>query len=245
MTALDALRSVFTAYGQVKGMGLFDVPDGQIAAPGWAGFQNVNFMVNALGELLLASALGAVIGFHPTTARTVDRLHEADMPKVYVLYAFIGAVIGLTVREFGMVVGVVVFGIGGLIRFRTDAGSTRDTGRLIVVTLVGLIAGLGLPHLAVLTTASAFLLIMAFDATPACRLKVERLPQGRAGDCADVYRTVLQAHRCKIIAEHRSAAKDRVEFVLRLPRSATLDSLRRALADVPAETRGECDWEFE
>jgi hypothetical protein len=245
MSLPDTLRSLMTAHAQVKSMGLFDAPDGRIASPGWAGFRDIGFIASSLGELVLATGLGAAIGFHPMTGRTVDRLHEADMGKVFVMYAFIGAVIGLAVREFGTVVGVVVFGIGGLIRFRTDAGSTRDTGRLIVVTLVGLVAGLGLPHLAVITTAFAYLLIMAFDASPACRLRVERLPDGRVGDCADVYRAMLQAHRCRIIAEHRSAAKDRVEFVLRIPLSATLDSLREALADVPVELRGECDWEFE
>jgi hypothetical protein len=245
MNGYDVARSLLTSFGQVKGMGLFDAPDGRIAAPGWAGFHDYGFMASAVGELVLATALGALIGFHPTTARTVDRLHEADMPKVYVMYAFIGAVIGLTVREFGMVVGVVVFGIGGLIRFRTDAGSTRDTGRLIVATLVGLIAGLGLPHLAAITTVFAFALIMAFDATPACRLKVERLAESGTGVCADAYRAALQQHRCKIIAEHRSIAKGRVDFVVRLPRNASLDALRQALAEVPAELRGECDWEFE
>ena len=56
---------------------------------------------------------------------TVERLARQaglPMPKVYIMYAFIGAVIGVTVREFGMVIGVVVFGIGGLIRFGTAGG---------------------------------------------------------------------------------------------------------------------------
>jgi uncharacterized membrane protein YhaH (DUF805 family) len=245
MWRLGIFLVVTFAPALARAAGLFDAPSGPIAAPGWSGFHDVGFLAASLGELILATALGAVIGFHPTSARTVDRLHEADMPKVYIMYAFIGAIIGVTVREFGMVIGVVVFGIGGLIRFRTDAGTTRDTGRLIVVTLVGLIAGLGLPHLAVLTTAFAFVLIMGFDATPACRLKIERLPAGRMQDCADVYRAVLEAHRCKVIAEHHSAAKDRIEFVIRMPRTATRDSLHKALSDVPVEMRGECDWEFE
>ena len=224
---------------------LFDAPKGPLTSPGWAGFNDLHFMLSSVGALALATALGAVIGYHPTTRRTVDRLHEADMPKVYIMYAFIGAVIGVTVREFGMVIGVVVFGIGGLIRFRTDTGSTRDTGRLIVVTLAGLIAGLGLPHLAVITVAFAFLLILFFDATPAARLKIEKLPAGRTGDCADVYRALLREHGCRIIAEHRSVGKDRHEFVVRLPRDATRDRLHAAMAAVPPELRGEVDWEFE
>jgi len=225
--------------------GLFDAASGKLDAVGWAGFRDTKFMTESIGALVLAVALGAVIGFHPTTRRTVDRLSEIDMPKVFIMYAFIAAVIGVTVREFGMVIGVVVFGIGGLIRFRTDTGSTRDTGRLIVVTLTGLVAGLGLPHFAVITTVFAFLLILFFDSAPACRVKIGALPVDRLHASADAYREVLNAHRCKLIAEHKSAAKERLEFVFRLHRSVTRDRLHAALSELPPELRGDIDWEIE
>jgi hypothetical protein len=225
--------------------GLFDAPSGPLPAIGWAGFRDMHFMADSFGALLLAILLAAVIGYHPTTPRTVDKLHEADMPKVYIMYAFIGAVIGVTVREFGMVIGVVVFGIGGLIRFRTDTDSTRDTGRLIVVTLTGLIAGLGLPHLAVITTLFAFVLIYVFDSRPACRVKIDQLPAERFGECADAYRSVLEGRGCKIIAEHRSVPKGRVEFVFRLPRTGTRDGLHASLCEAIVDVRGAIDWEVE
>ena len=79
----------------------------------------------------------------------IDTREEAELPKVLIMYALVGAVVGEIVLEYGMVVGFVIFGLGGLMRFRTDAASTRDTGRLIMVTLIGLIAGLNLPHFAV------------------------------------------------------------------------------------------------
>jgi hypothetical protein len=225
--------------------GLFDTPNVQIAAAGWRGFLDTKFMIESLGALTLAILLGAVIGYHPTTPRTVDKLHEVELPKVYIMYAFIGAVIGVTVREFGMVIGVVVFGIGGLIRFRTDAGSTRDTGRLIAVTLAGLIAGLGLPHFAVITAAFTFGLIYLFDARPACRVKIGALPAGRVAECTEIYRAVLQGHGCRIITEHNPIGKDRIEFVFRMPRHTTRNGLHTALCDVPLDVRGEIDWEVE
>src|SRR5207237_118169 len=135
--------------------------------------------------------------------------------------------------------------IGGLMRFRTDTGSTRDTGRLIAVTLAGLVAGLGLPHLAVITTAFAFVLIWVFDSHPACRVKIDQLPAGRVPECAQGYRAVLQRQGCKIISEKKSFSKPRVEFVFRLPRAGNRDSVHAALCDLPAEVRGEIDWEVE
>jgi hypothetical protein len=240
---LALLLAPGTAAAQVSG--LFDARPGQLSAAGWAGFLDLKFMAESLSALLLATVLGAVIGYHPRTARTVDTTHEADMPKVYILYAFVGAVIGVTVREFGMVIGVVVFGIGGLIRFRTDTGSARDTGRLIIVTLAGLIAGLGLPHLAVITTAFAFVLIWLFDTHPACRVKISQLPPGRLAECAQIYRAVLEREGCKIVSEKKSFIKDRVEFVIRLPRAGTRELMHEALCGVAPEVRGEIDWEVE
>ncbi len=135
------------------GQALFDGTHAPAAALDWSGLTDVRFIANSVGILVLATVLGALIGYHPATRRTIGGLHEADMPHVYVMYAVIGAVIGVAVREFGTVVGVVVFGIGGLIRFRSATDSTRDTVRLIIVTLVGLTAGLGLLHFAVIITA--------------------------------------------------------------------------------------------
>jgi hypothetical protein len=242
-----ALLQPLLAHGlaAAQPQGLFDTSGPAIAPPGWTGFLDMRFMAESLGDLALAGALGAAIGYHPMTPRTVDTLTEADMPKVYITYAFIGAVIGVTVREFGMVIGVVVFGIGGLIRFRTNTDSTRDTGRLIIVTLAGLIAGLGLPHLAVIVTAFTFVLIYIFDSRPACRVRIEAPPAGRLADAALAYRGVLEAQHCKIISERKSAAKQRVDFVFRLPRAGNLDGVHAALCEVAADVRGEIEWEVE
>ncbi len=225
------------------GLALFEGTHAPTALLGWSGLFDLRFILNSLGILLLATLLGALIGYHPATKRTIDKLHEADMPHVYVMYAVIGAVIGVAVREFGTVVGVVVFGIGGLIRFRSSTDSTRDTVRLIIVTLAGLIAGLGLLHFAVMITLFAFVLIYLFDTSPPFRIRIESLPKGLTWDCARAYREVLKAHGCSIISEHRSAEKERIEFVFRLPRRSTRERLDAELCTIAAELRGDVDWE--
>jgi hypothetical protein len=225
------------------GGSLFDTSQNQLPMVGWAGFLNAHFLLDSLAALALATVLGAVVGYHPVTRKTVDTLAEANMPKVYILYAFIGAVIGVTVLEFGMVIGVVVFGIGGLIRFKSETDSTRDTGRLIVVTMVGLIAGLGLPHLAVLVTAFIFGLIWLFDSRPVYQIKVNDLPEGRLAECGRIYRETLKRLGCKIISERRSETKERLIYVMRLPRRATRDSVNEALRNLPPDVCGDIEWE--
>src|SRR5580692_4040993 len=223
----------------VPGQSLFDGTNAPAAALNWTGLMDLRFAADSIGILLLAALLGALIGYHPATRRKIDGLHEADMPHVYVMYAVIGAVIGVAVREFGTVVGVVVFGIGGLIRFRSAADSPRDTVRLIIVTLVGLIAGLGLLHFAVIITAFTFVLIYVFDTSPPYRIRVEGMAKDRAASCAEVYRGILKAHGCRIIAEHHSLEKARIEFVFRLPRRSTREQLDAELRSIAADLRGE------
>ena len=228
---------------QSIGQSLFDGQPAAHVTLGWAGLLDTRFILSSVGTLVLATALGALIGYHPATRRTIDRLHEADMPHVYVMYAVIGAVIGVAVREFGTVVGVVVFGIGGLIRFRSSTDSTRDTVRLIVVTLAGLVAGLGLLHFAIIITVFSFALIYFFDTSPPFRIRIEGLSKGRTGDCAEAYRLLLKQHGCSIISEHRSAEKERIEFVFRLPWRSTRERLDMELRNIAADLRGDVDWE--
>jgi hypothetical protein len=121
------------------------VPSGM----GWPGFTELGFLIGAFLHLLLAAVLGTVIGYHPRRIRTADTLEEIEAPKVSIVCAVIGSLIGILVVRYGLVVGFVLFGIGGLIRFRSMMGSPRLTGQVIFVTLIGLTCGLDLPHVAV------------------------------------------------------------------------------------------------
>src|SRR5688500_16402862 len=101
------LQLPFQAATSATGQSMFGGPQANLsssAAKGWAAFLD-------LGILPLAATLGATIGFHPATKHTVDNLDEAELAPVFVMYAVIGAVIGVAGREYGTVVGFVVFGI--------------------------------------------------------------------------------------------------------------------------------------
>lgn len=229
-----------------RGTGMFADTAQQLPSIGWAGFLDGPQIVEFIAALALAIALGAAIAFHPTTARTIDTREEAEMPKVYIMYALVGAVVGEIVLAYGMVVGFVIFGLGGLMRFRTDTASTRDTGRLIIVTLLGLIAGLNMPHFAVIAAIVAWGLIYVFDGHPVCELEVHEIPEGRVKEAAAAYRAVLAELGCKLINEDKSFSKRRIDYVFRAPRASTQASLHKALCErVPVDVRGEIDWEIE
>jgi hypothetical protein len=216
---------------------------GELAGAGWRGFADVPFLGHALLTLTLATLLGAVLAYHPRRRRNADSVESADAPKVFILYAVIGAVIGIMVLKYGLVVGFVVFGIGGLTRFRTDLPSAPETGRLILITLVGLSCGLDLPHVAVLTAAFGFAVLMLLDARATYHIEVKGLGPSMIRPSADTYRRVLERAGCRIVGERKSFAKEQVTFIFHAPLALQRDGLvQRLEAEVPENLRGVVDW---
>jgi hypothetical protein len=214
-----------------------------LQAVGWRGFLDYSYMLESFGALLLSTALGALIAFHPIAVRKVDTVEEAELPKVQILCALIGAMVGVIVLEYGLVVGFVVFGLGGLMRFKTEAATTRDTSSLIIVTLIGLICGLNLPHFAVLATLYAWVVLL-FDGNPIYSLDVHEVPKGRMADASAAYRAGLRDLKCRLISENKSFAKRKLTFVIRAPGDKAVAALETALNEkIAADIRGELDWQ--
>jgi len=213
---------------------------------GWRGFTDLGFLVNALLTLTLAAILGAMIAYHPKHVQTADTLEEIEAPKVFIMYAVIGALIGILVVKYGLVVGFVLFGIGGLIRFRTVLRSASLTGHVIFVTLIGLSCGLDLPHVAVLATVFGFVLIYVLNARITYRINVRALPPERIADAAAAYRGVLEQLGCRIISEKKNPEREKVTFIFRNARDVTRRQLEDILdTDIDASLKGFLDWEVD
>ncbi len=222
------------------------VQETEALGEGWHGFSDLAFIVNAFLTLTLASILGAVIAFHPKHRQTADTLEEIEAPKVFITYAVIGALIGIMVVKYGLIVGFVLFGIGGLIRFRTVLRSAKLTGHVIFVSLIGLSCGLELPHVAVLSTAFGFALIYVLEAHITYRIDIRGLDAERIVESAAVYRRVLEQHGCHIMNERKNPERCRVTFIFRGARGLTREGLETGFGqEVDPALRGSLDWEID
>ena len=230
--------------GWAQELPIFEDPDQELVGEGWSGFKDLRFLGNLILSLLLASVLGAVIAYHPKSKRTMDSIDEVETPKIFLMYALVGSVIGTLVLKYGLVVGLVVFGIGGLARFRSNLGSATKTGRVIFVTVIGLCSGLDMPHVAVVATAFGFILIYILDAQITYRIVVKGLAPGTVANAADIYLNILKQQGCRILSEKKEFKKSEVAFVFRAPQSMERDDLAHLFEiDVPEEVRGVVDWE--
>ena len=213
---------------------------------GLAGFSDLDFLLKTLFNLSLAAALGALIGYHPRSVQTADTLKEVEAPKVDIMYATIGALIGIMVVKYGLVIGFVLFGIGGLIRFRTVMRSANLTGQVILVTRVGLSCGLDLPHVAVTATLFGWALMFLLEWKVTYSIDVRALPEDRLVDAVAAYRRVLTDSGCKIIGEKKRPGRGRVTFIFRPGARESRENIQKSLeTDVDPSLRGLVDWEID
>jgi hypothetical protein len=212
-------------------------------ASGWDSFTKGWQMADMAVVLLVAVLLGASIAYHPTSRRKASTLEELEQPKTFIMYAMVGAVIGVIVSVYP-VMGPVIFGIGGLLRFRTDVGQAKDTGRVILAVVVGVAAGLKLMMVAVFATAFGWVLIWALERQMFGRLQVRGLQHDMIPRACEVYRKLLLAAGCKLISEKRKFTKGMITFVFTAPADLDRDALEERFAEkVPQEIRGYVDWD--
>jgi hypothetical protein len=218
------------------------VPRGE----GLSGFTDTEFLLRTLFNLSLAALLGALIGFHPRSIQTADTLQEVEAPKVDIMYAVIGALIGIMVVKYGLVIGFVLFGIGGLIRFRTVMRSANMTGQVILVTLIGLSCGLDLPHVAVLATAFGWVLMYILEWKITYSIDVRALPDDRLMESVLAYRQVLESNGCRIIGEKKRPGSGRVIFIFRPGNNHSPSEIQALLENgIEPDLRGLVDWKID
>ena len=209
----------------------------------WEGFTDIWLMADMALVLLLAVVLGAVIAYHPTTRGKASTLEELEQPKTFIMYAMVGAVIGVVVSIYP-IMGPVIFGIGGLLRFRTNVGPAKDTGRVILAVIVGVATGLKLMVVAVFATAFGWVLIWVLERRSYGRLQVRGLGAGVIPRAADAYRQILMGAGCRVLGEKKKFTKGMVSFVFIAPRGLDRDALEQHISQTVAEEiRGFVDWE--
>jgi hypothetical protein len=213
---------------------------------GWHGFLDWHFLLNALLTLTLSAVLGGVGGYHPYSMARADTIAEIEAPKVYVNCAVIGAIIGILVVKYGLVIGFIIFGIGGLLRFRTILDSAKLTGDIIFVTLIGLTCGLNLPAVAVLATLFGFVLNLVLDSRITRSITIKGLESGDTLEAAAAYRALLQSLRCKVVSERKRINKGSIEIIFRCHQGLSREELEAKFElDLAPAHRGAIDWQVE
>jgi len=204
---------------------------------GWRDFSQGWLVLDMVVVLLIALVLGAIIAYHPATRRRVSTLEHFEQPKAILMYAMVAAIVALIVKVLPAM-AFVIFGIGGLLRFRTDTGQAKDTGRVILVTVVGLCCGLGLFVVAVPATIIGWILVFSLDRQTAGIVRVSGVSEDAIYDAVRSYRNAITRTGCSIIGEQTKFIRREFLFVVQAPPLLTRAALQAQLDQLPAPVRG-------
>jgi hypothetical protein len=208
--------------------------------PGWEAFSDPDQYWHAALVLLAATASGVVLAYHPVYRGRPLTLDILEQRKTIIIYSSVGALIAI-ICTVAPSMAFVIFGIGGLMRFRTNTGDSAVTGQTIMGTLIGLCWGLGLQLVAVLATLYFALMIYVLEAAPITKVTIGiDIPQMHRA--AELYREALLRAGCSILAHGKSFKKSQMHFVVKVPPSFGAEEAMRAFADIPEEYRGTVDW---
>jgi hypothetical protein len=208
----------------------------------WAGLLDWRALIPVVVSLVVSVVIAAAIAYHPRTRYRNDAVGRLETPKALLLYAMIGTVVAQVVAvEPAM--ALVVFGIGGLLRFRTIVGAADDTGLVILVTVTGIACGLNLYPLAIVAAGSAWALMFFLESQQAWTLIVDDLPTESFDDAVAGYVTAVSGPGLTVLQTRQRKDKGRVTLVLKVTSAVTMRDIETRLEDVPQHLRGEIEWE--
>lgn len=194
-------------------------------------------------SLFVAIGLAMIIAFHPQTFGKKEDINEIEAPKTLLFYGMIGSLIGATVADYGPELGFIFFGLGGLMRFRTNTGTSIQTGRLILVALIGLCCGLKMIYIAAVSTLVGWILIYFLERKTLYQIEIKGINSKVFSQAIESYRRALKQQKCKIIIEKKNVGKSRVSFIFSSPSNLRRESLEQFLSKrVPEDERGSIDW---
>ena len=91
----------------------------QIAFPSLDTMFNPGQLLVFALDCIIVLAISSAIVFHPVRIRARRNVRDLELPRLFLMYGLIGMAIGFLVLQYGAVIGFVIFGIGGLLRFRS------------------------------------------------------------------------------------------------------------------------------
>ena len=206
-------------------------------------YMDIEQLGSYLISLMVAIVLSMFIAFHPQTFGKKEDINEIEAPKTLIFYAIIGSLVGATVADYGPELGFIFFGLGGLMRFRTNSGTSIQTGRLILVALIGLCCGLKMLYIAVISTLVCWILIYFLERKTLYHIEIKKIDSKVFLESVAAYRQALKRQKCKIIIEQKNEVKSRVEFIFNAPSKLHRESIEQYLDKQVAENnRGLIDW---
>lgn len=218
----------------------------QIDGNGWAQIFELDEMVQFGLGVIETLVLTMLLAFHPQNREHVQGRRNWRVPRALFLYGLIGMLVGFLVVHHGYLIGFVVFGVGGLFRFRMETMSISNAAQLILVSLVGLTIGLDLPVMAALATLAAWVVLWVFGVRQNLVLEVKFREDINYSNTLEVLKKSLSERGFTWISVTKPKFKSMAEITLATNAQDGRQSLVTHLSEMQSdEAFGILDWHLE
>lgn len=244
MLGLAGLATVLPLAAFAQGLdGTLVLPDNiEITSTGWGQLSNSRELLQFLLDVLETVVFTAALVFHPRAHAHRRDGHDWQVPRTMFLFGLIGMTVGFLVVHHGYLIGFVIFGIGGLFRFRMETSSLMDSSLLILVTLIGLTVGLDLPVMALIATISGWAVVWVFGAQQTVTVEVKFDEKANLGKGLESLEARVREQGYRVQKMSKSKFKPVVELTLSSKGDDKGQRLAATLADLQNDKTGITDW---
>ena len=180
---------------------------------GWIQFRGPDELYFFLLDVVTTILLTGLIVYHPVRRKTRRSVGDLVMPRLFFLYGLIGMAVGFMVDQHGASIGFVIFGIGALLRFRSNLDDPVDTVEMIIVTVLGLAVGLGLPVMALLVALVSWGFIWLGGRNPGVEISVKGVSEQQSLQASENIETMARGAGWTLVRKHHVPGKLRVSLL--------------------------------
>ncbi len=179
-------------------------------------FANPWYALSLLSGLALAAGCASAMAWHPRRSVKSDPVEDLEQRKTLILMGIVGAIVSELVRA-NSAMALVIFGIGGLIRFRTVLDNPKLTGKAILVVVIGLACGLGEFAMAVFITIFAWMLVFWLDSSVGCRIRLKMTAAHNPKDVMLALLDLMRRHKVRVTAANTYEHKRQIVVLGKMP----------------------------
>jgi hypothetical protein len=220
--------------GRRDGMGPQPGPDDwRIITSSFALFRHAPYVADMVLGLLAAVGIGIALTASGR-GTSADPVARAEQRRATVTCALIGCIAAELVQAaeqflLGAEIALVLFGIGGLVRFRTVFDDPRQTGLAIIAAVLGLACGMSEYALAGIALAVVYLVNWWLTRTTVLRIRVRGRKGADLGALQESVSRELGTRGFAILRVVPIPADRELEFFARTDSDLDLDDLVGAL----------------
>ncbi len=202
-------------------------------------FRHAPYVADLVLGLLASVVAALVLTATPKRAMRFDPVAQAESRKATVIVALIGCVAAELVQAsehflLGAEIALVLFGIGGLVRFRTVFGDARQTGMAIVATVLGLACGMSEYSLVALSLVIIFLVNWWLSNRAFVRVRVKVRKHADMAQVQTAIGAVLQHEGFTVVRASASASQRSIDIHAQTTKDFDVDALGESIeAAVP------------